>query len=255
MSEPEQSYTYGPYAAFYDRLWGTRMPGMVLPVLDELILQHLPPGAELLDLGCGTGQITEELSARGFRMTGIDICEEMIHLARRNAPSCRVFQGDARSFDLPPVDGVVSNSGCMNHIVTLEDLAAVFASVYRVLRPGGLFVFDLLVAELYQPGPQRVFTRIEDDYVTITHEHFDAERRLSRGETTMFYRQEGEDLWRRWDSVSWDRFHSAAELDSALRGAGFTGVRIYDRDRDLGLGEDWNRTYVVAARPTEARTS
>ncbi len=253
MRESLESDTYGPYAAIYNRIWGPRLVDMVVPPLEELLLRHMPPGAELLDLCCGSGQITEALSARGFRMTGIDISEEMIDLARRNAPSCHFLVGDARSFDLPAVfDGALSTLDSMNHIVRLEDLSAVFANLHRSLRPGGLFVFDVLLAGLYQPEPQSFAAQVEEDYVMVTREAFDAEQHLSRYEMTLFYRKEGEQgLWRRWDSTSWEKFYAAAELESALTATGFTQVRIYDRARDLGLHDFSNRTFVVAVKPVE----
>jgi SAM-dependent methyltransferase len=251
MSEPQQGTTYGPYAAVYNRIHGPRLPPLVVPVLEELLLKHVPPGAELLDLCCGTGQITGALSDRGYRMTGMDICEEMLAFARTNAPSCRFLQGDARGFELPAVHhGVLSTSDSMNHIVTLDDLGRVFAGVHRALRDGGLFVFDVLLAERYQPGPKRAFSKVEDDYVMVGQEEFDPERCLSRGEMTLFYPDGGPDGgWRRWDSTSWERFYSAAELESALAAAGFAGVRIHEESEDLGLEEPLDRAYVVARKP------
>jgi SAM-dependent methyltransferase len=249
MHESLESDTYGPYAAIYNRIWGPRLVDMVVPALEKLLLRHLPPGAELLDLCCGSGQITEALSARGFAMTGIDISAEMIDLARRNAPSCRFLLGDARSFELPTTfDGAISTQDSMNHIVRFEDLSAAFANVYRVLRPGSLFVFDVLLGDLYQPEPQSVGAKVEEDYVMVVREGFDTEQHLSRCETTLFYRKEGEESWRRSDSIGWEKFYTAAELESALSNAGFTNIRMYDRARELGL-EGSTRTFVVAARP------
>lgn len=247
MERPEQSPTYGPYAEIYDRLWGPKLVSMAVPPLEQLLLRHLPEGAKLLDLCCGTGQITQSLGARGFRVTGIDVCEEMLARARANAPSCRFLRHDARRFDLPPVHhGVLSTSGSLNHIASLEDLAAVFANVHRALRPGGTFVFDVLLGDRYQPDPEVVSATVEEDYVVLVREGFDAGEHRSHGEMTLFYRQDG---WQRWETAWDERFHLAAELETILAAAGFTEIRFYDRAKDLGLDDSWNRTYVVARKP------
>ena len=249
MHESLESDTYGPYATIYNRTWGPKLVDMVVPALEKVLLPHMPPGAAILDLCCGSGQITEALSKRGFAMTGIDISAEMIDLARHNAPSCHFLLGDARSFELPTaLDGVISTQDSMNHIVRIEDLSAVFESVHRVLRPGGLFVFDVLLGDLYHPEPQSLGVNVEEDYVMIVRDSFDAEQHLLRGETTIFYFVEGEQGWRRDDSIGWEKFYTAAELESALRAAGFTDIRMYDRARDLGL-QGSTRTFVVALRP------
>lgn len=247
MERSEQSPTYGPYAAIYDRRWEPKLVSMAVPPLERLLLRHVPEGAKLLDLCCGTGQVAQALGARGYRVTGIDICEEMLSLARKRAPSCRFLRRDARRFDLEPVyHGVLSTSGSLNHIASLEALAAVFANVHRALRPGGLFLFDLLLGDRYRPDPEVVSATIEEDYVVLVREGFDAGEYSSHGEMTLFYRQDG---WQRWETAWDERFHLAAELETILAAAGFTEVCFYDRAKDLGLDDSWDRTYVVASKP------
>jgi SAM-dependent methyltransferase len=252
MTQPQQGTTYGPYAAVYNRDYGPRLPPLLLPVLDKLLCSRLPPAAELLDLCCGTGHITGALHARGYRMTGIDICPEMLAFARVNAPECRFLLADARDFDLPAVHhGALSTADSVNHIVDPADLVRVFANVHRSLRDGAHFVFDALLAEDYQPSPQRVFAKVEPDYVMVNREEFAAEEKLSRCETTLFYRSDEDapaDGWRRWDSTSWERLYTAAELESALAAAGFDEIRIYRRGEGLGM-DPLGRTYIEAVKP------
>jgi SAM-dependent methyltransferase len=245
--------TYGPYAAVYNREHGPRLPPLLIPVLERLLCEHLPPAAELLDLCCGTGQIAGALHARGYRMTGIDICPEMLAFARVNAPGCRFLRGDARDFDLPAVHhGALSTADSINHIVDPGDLVRVFANVHRALRAGGRFAFDVLLAEHYHPEPRRVFTKVEEDYVLVSREEVAAEERLSRCDMTLFYRRDEDtpaDGWRRWDSTSWERLYTAAELESALATAGFGEIRIYPRGEGMGIEDPLGRTYVVAVKP------
>ena len=248
-SPQDAQNTYGPYAAVYNRLWGPQLPDLILPALDRLLLEHVPANAQLLDLCCGTGQITEALSTRGYRMTGIDICPQMLAFAERNAPSCRLLEGDATQFEEPQMyHGVLSTSDSVNHIITSEGVRAMFTNVYNALLPGGLFLFDVLLAENYQPGDGAPDTKVSDDHVIITWEQFDEDTQLSWCEMILFYREEGAEDWRRWDSRSAERFYDRAELEEFLSDTGFADIRFYDRANDLGMGE-WGRTYVVARRP------
>jgi demethylmenaquinone methyltransferase/2-methoxy-6-polyprenyl-1,4-benzoquinol methylase len=92
----------------------------------------LPPGARLMDLACGTGDLCEELKANGYRPIGVDLSFGMLREAHTTAP---LIQGDATQLPLPPaaVDGVVSGFALRN----FADLVAVFTELARVVRPAG----------------------------------------------------------------------------------------------------------------------
>ena len=73
----------------------------------------LQKGASVLDLGCGPGiPITKELVKRGFNVTGVDISDNMIKLARKNVPEAKYFRMSMTNIDFTKeFDGVLSNSG------------------------------------------------------------------------------------------------------------------------------------------------
>jgi trans-aconitate 2-methyltransferase len=97
------------------------------------------PGERVLDLGCGTGQLTAEIAAAGAEVVGIDHSEEMVAQARRNFPHLRFEPGDARSFSLDePFDAVFSNA--VLHWVKPAEPAV--ARIWHALKPGGRFVAE-----------------------------------------------------------------------------------------------------------------
>jgi trans-aconitate 2-methyltransferase len=107
----------------------------------ENLLQLLnpKPGELILDLGCGTGQLTEKIAQTGAEVMGIDSATTMIEKARQNYPHIRFDVADARDFKVEqPLDAVFSNA--VLHWVKEADKA--IASVHQALKPGGRFVAE-----------------------------------------------------------------------------------------------------------------
>jgi SAM-dependent methyltransferase len=140
-----QRYTkYDPWAWLYNQTMGIEYANSQLLPLETLLLPHLSTHAKLLDLCCGTGHLTQRLSQKGYRVTGLDGSEAMLHYAHQNAPQADFVLGDARSFALSDrFDAVCCMSASLNHIMSLTELQAVFASVYATLDDNGWFLFDL----------------------------------------------------------------------------------------------------------------
>ena len=103
-------------------------------------------GRDVLDLGCAGGFMAEALDARGARVTGIDPAEKAIAAARAHAAQERrgiaydVGVGEALPYAAASFDAVV----CVDVLEHVQDLDRVLAEVARVLRPGGLFLFDTI---------------------------------------------------------------------------------------------------------------
>lgn len=93
---------------------------------------RLPPGAVVLDLACGTGDLCRDLAKSGYRPVGVDLSYGMLAAARTDAP---LLQGDVLGLPVPTgsVDGVTCGFALRN-FATLEPF---FAELARVLRPGG----------------------------------------------------------------------------------------------------------------------
>ena len=108
----------------------------------EGLIRLLEPraGEKILDLGCGSGQLTAKIAESGAEVAGLDRSEEMIAEARRTFPSQRFEIGDAANFTVEAhYDAVFSNAAL--HWVKDADGAA--ASVARALRPGGRLVLEM----------------------------------------------------------------------------------------------------------------
>ena len=114
----------------------------------RVLLDGLPEGAEVLDLGSGSGELLTRRLAGRFRVTGVE-------LARRNVPGANFVRGDMASVEFAPesFDGACAFYS-LTHLPP-EELSAVLRRTANWLRPGGLFVASMGVTE--DPGS------VEDD--------------------------------------------------------------------------------------------
>ena len=109
----------------------------------SLLLDSLPVGAEVLDLGCGAGIPTTRVLAQRFAVTGVDISARQIERARRNVLNARFRHGDMTELDFDPAtfDAVVDFLSIIH--VPRNEHPALFQKIASWLRPEGLFVAGL----------------------------------------------------------------------------------------------------------------
>jgi SAM-dependent methyltransferase len=118
---------------------------------------------DVLELACGTGQLTVPLAQAGFRITGLDLSQPMLRVARERAAIAGVpvehVKGDMRDFDLGRRFAlIVIARNSLLHLHSAEDLMATFAMVRRHLAREGLFAFDIFnpkVSLLARPPNER----------------------------------------------------------------------------------------------------
>jgi trans-aconitate methyltransferase len=122
-------------AGLYDRRLGfvSRLGQDLVRLLDP------QPGERILDLGCGTGDLTQRIAAAGAVPLGLDRSPAMIEEARRKHPRLRFLVADAAEFEEPePFDAVFSNAA----LHWMREPGRVASAVWRALRPGGRFVAE-----------------------------------------------------------------------------------------------------------------
>jgi SAM-dependent methyltransferase len=140
--------------AGYDRMaaefveWGARVEGDARDPFLADFMELLPPGGSVLDLGCGAGVPSTRRLAETFRVTGADISEVQIGLARENVPAANFVCADVLDLALADAsfDGVAAFYS-ISHIPR-EEHPRVFSLVRRWLRPGGVFVASLGVGDI-----------------------------------------------------------------------------------------------------------
>jgi len=230
------SYTaYDPFAWLYSRGWGTEYHRQALGAIEKLLLARVPPGARLLDVCCGAGDLPRTLSERGYRVTGLDSSAPMLAHARKNAPAARFVLADARQFRFRPVfHGALSTFDSLNHILEPGELENCFRNVFGVLREGGVWVFDLNMIESFQTLWTGMSAEVEKDSVYVARFSFQPSKRTGRADLTMFRRLAH---WERSDTTVLEKCYSAEEVRAALEAAGFLSMESHEA-RALGMYGD-----------------
>jgi SAM-dependent methyltransferase len=239
---------YDRIAWCYSRGWGEGFHEQAHLVLRGWVFPRLAPGSRVLDLCCGSGDLTVTLQAAGFKVTGLDGSAEMLAFARARVPEAEFILADARSFHFESAfDAVLSTFDSMNHILVLEELECVFRNVHAVLNDGGLFVFDMNMQESFETLWQGTFATVEPEHVSVTRGSYNADEKIGRAQITMFRQNEG--AWTRSDVEVLERCYTEAEILNALERAGFTNPAARDA-YEVGMRGDnaVGRTFFFATK-------
>jgi len=239
---------YDSIARLYHEDWVKQFKETVLPPLESLLLRHLSKEAHILDLCCGNGQLAQYLLRKGYRVTGLDGSEVMLHYARENAPRGEFILDDARFFNLPSTfHGVVSTTGSLNYIMSFEELTVVFHNVYKALLDNGIFVFNLFLEDEYQSDWNgRIHGNIKDDYAWAVRQSYHPEEKIGYLNFTIF--QLVENNWQRLDTAILEKCYSVLEVQSALESVGFMDVKTYDAKDDFSVHNNTGSAYFVCRK-------
>jgi len=161
---------FNTYALYYDLLYQDKNYTEEVEYVTSLIKKASPTTKTLLDVGCGTGSHLAGFKKNNFDVTGIDLSEKMLRIAKKKNPDILFFEANAQHFYLnKQYDVVISLFHVASYQVSNRAFLAYLQSIYAHLRPGGLFIFDFWygTAVLQDPPVVRI-KRMEN----IHHECF-----------------------------------------------------------------------------------
>ena len=216
--------SYGRFASVYDSF----MDNVNYREWADYIIQTLGENEVkdglVLELGCGTGTVTEMLADAGYDMIGIDNSEEMLAEAmEKRAESGHdilYLLQDMQDFELyGTVRAVVSVCDSMKYL---------FALVNNYLDPGGLFIFDMNTIHKYRDviGDTTIAEDREDGSF-IWENSYDQENNLNVYELALFLPRE-DGLYEKCEEEHVQRAYSIETIKSMIRKAGMELVAIYD---------------------------
>lgn len=146
---------YTSFAYVYDTFMDNVPYGEWARHIREKLCEHGVTDGIVLDLGCGTGTMTERLAGYGYDMIGVDNSEEMLELAMEKKTESGYdilyLLQDMRGFELyGTVRAVVSVCDSVNYTTEPDELEEVFRLVNNYLDPKGIFLFDFNTVHKYR---------------------------------------------------------------------------------------------------------
>lgn len=191
----------------------------------------------VLDLACGTGNVTLLLAKRGYDMIGIDLSEEMLGIAadkaREENLDILLLNQDITEFELyGTVDAAICSLDGVNYLTGDGDLTSLFALIKNYLNPGGIFIFDINSEhKLKNILGENTFVYDEDDVYCVWSSSYDDEDKICCFNLDFFTQTEN-GLYRRDEEYQEERAYSVDEIKTAAEQVGLQVCGIFD-DRSL----------------------
>ena len=212
---------YGPDLARIHHEGFAALASAAGPAIVRLLKAAGIRGGLVVDLGCGSGILAKYLLSRGYDVHGIDASAAMIRIARRTAPGATFAVGNAVTVALPRCRAVVATGESLTYLSAGVRPDAHFERhirrASRALEPGGLLVFDAIVAGA--PPLQYRTWRAAESWAVLTESDEDVRRRIITRRITTFVRARA--AYRRTAERHRVGVYRREQIVSMLEAAGF----------------------------------
>ena len=242
---------YTGFAEVYDQFMNNVPYERWAEYLRGLFLEYGVRNGLMLELGCGTGTMTEQMAEYEYDMIGVDSSEDMLAEAQEkrmeSGHEILYLQQDMREFELyGTVAGVFSVCDSLNYLLEKEDLVTVFRLVNNYLDPKGIFIFDFNTAAEYR-NPLRKAPIVEtDEDDTMIWENFFYEEAGINEHRVLFFLKGEDDRYDKVEEYHEQMAYSLADMKEALAEAGMEFVAAYAAETRTAPTETTPRIYVIA---------
>lgn len=221
---------------------------------DRLVVMMKEDGIEdglVLDLGCGTGTLTELLAKAGYDMIGVDYSQEMLSIAQEkraaSGQNILYLEQDMREFELyGTVKAIVCVCDSINYLLEKEDIVKTFKLVNNYLDPKGLFIFDFNTVHKYRDViGDTVIAENREECSFIWENYYDEEECINEYDLTIFVKEDS-DIFRRFVETHYQRGYTLEEMREMIDDSGLKFVKAIDADTMKEPTETSERIYVIA---------
>ena len=243
---------YTSFAEVYDTFMDNVPYEEWAEYLAELLQEYDIEDGLVLDLGCGTGSLTEILATKGYDMIGADGSAEMLEIAMekkaQSGHDILYLLQDMREFELyGTVRAVVSVCDCVNYITDEKELEQVFRLVNNYLDPEGIFIFDFNTEYKYKEilGEQTI-AEDREDCSFIWDNYYYEDESMNEYELTLFIKEQDSNLYRKYQEMHYQKAYTLDAMRELIEWSGLEFVTAYDAYTRKAPTETSERICVVA---------
>lgn len=257
MEKAYKSSAYGSFAYVYDMFMDNVPYEEWCKYLHTLLKKYGIEEGLVLELGCGTGSMTELLAGLGYDMIGVDNSVEMLEIAmekrEQSGHDILYLMQDMREFELyGTVRAVVSVCDSMNYITQEDDLLTVFKLVNNYLDPDGVFIFDLNTVYKYEELlGERTIAENREESSFIWENWYDPDTQINEYDLTLFI-ENADGLYEKYEETHYQRAYTLEKIKGLLAQAGLKLEAVYDAFTQDAPKEESERVYFVAREVTKS---
>lgn len=254
---------YTDFASVYDTFMSDIPYGEWHEYLHGFLKEYGITDGTILDLGCGTGTMTELMAEQGYDMIGLDSSADMLAIAAEkklhSGHDILYLMQDMRELELySTVAAVYSVCDSLNYITEPEELRRVFELVEEYLDSKGVFIFDFKTDYLYREviGNQTIAEN-RDKCSFIWENYYYEEERINEYELSIFIKDSelsGEpEIFRRYRETHFQRGYTLKEIKSLIQSAGLHLLAAYDAFSREAPTINSERIYIIAGKRQQFR--
>nr|WP_154253327.1 MULTISPECIES: class I SAM-dependent methyltransferase [unclassified Eubacterium (in: firmicutes)] len=213
----------------------------------------------VLDLGCGTGTMTELLADLGYDMIGVDNSADMLEIALEkkveSGHDILYLLQDMRGFELyGTVRAIISICDSVNYITEPDELRRVFFWVNNYLDTDGVFIFDFNTEYKYREVlGDTTIAENREECSFIWDNYYYKEEQINEYELSLFIKDQesstgGAEIYRRYQETHFQRGYTLEEMRELVKTSGLKLLAVYDAFTKEAPNTESERIYVIAGK-------
>ncbi len=224
--------SYQRFAHVYDQIGSDRFSVKMFTYTQRLLVKMKYRPRSVCDIACGTGTAAVMWAKQRLKTYAIDGSEDMLEMAREKADieqvDIKFSHQNLTVFALPePVDLVTCYFDSLNYLLTLGQIQKCFRCTHDILKPGGLFIFDVNTPEAMKVlWDSQTYADETDSVAWIWKNQYFPKAKQAEIHATFFVRQG--DMWERFEEIHAERGYTTTEMKKELTKTGFTTKLVYD---------------------------
>lgn len=249
--------SYEKFAYLYDELMQDAPYEEWVSFVKEKLVQYQINGKSLLDLACGTGELSVRFAKEGFNVTGVDLSSDMLSVAQAKSQeaglSISFYEQNMAQLEghgTYDIIGIFCDS--LNYLQSDEDVVHTFSNVFQHLKSEGIFIFDVhSIFKISEVFINQTYAMAEENLSYIWNSFAGDHPYSVEHELSFFVLDEMTDKYDRFDELHYQRTYTTQQYTTWLKGAGFELLEVSADFEDAEPQPKSERIFFIAKKPSK----